>query len=856
MKVLKYIDKNGKEQSVGVMKVMPTEVLPTTGDSETAAMSQKAVTEELNKLDEKMSNIEIPEVNEKFEDLENSIYQELNAGDVILVNKTTLEKAASSPKELFKYSKEDWEPIGVVVIPSNHNVYGTGEAAMIPLLAASLATPDTGDYSTVDGIYYGPSSNVEGIDNYDAVVNLGTMNNSLPKDTVQGTSSSGYIPLMDQRMNKKCECPTDPGTYYWNTSNSSMAYIPSPYLLDGSRNPQYYTTDSPSSPSNALSDFNGKRNTEILCNKATAQPNWRTDEIIQNKYTTGYYPAACCCWRFHTLGTEQGDWYLPAAGELGYISVRSSYIYSVIDTVSSHFNKSVFQLLATGNNYMSSTPYNSSKIMIFKFRDAGDVTSIDKNSSSLKIKPFARIKIEKPNNYKFYTKEEIDEKLYDYDANGHDYVDMGPAGIWATCNVGTNNPLEGGLYFMWGETQGYTKDYVLEHPKNFYPTNYKFNGDKASGTSEQNMKLTKYVPNYAPSKYAYEGDCDNLTELELEDDAAHINMGGSWRMPSANDFSKLWRFCNTEYTKSYKGSGVGGRIFRLKSDPTKELFIIGQCGWNSNWGTAPKFSGEWGQWGHVWTRSLSAINSSYNEPTNAMVGAIESTKAYDCEQQQRCTIHGIRAILDTSLRKEKYISKKEVSETFATKDDLENIEIPEVDLSDIEAKLEGVTKAADDSHVLKEIFLNNDDIEIFPHNGTITINGFDGIKIGSTVNDRTIDIQADTDYLATKSSVDSLKQSLNLLIDGETANDAFDTLKEVDTWIKSHETEAADLVQDVIANKAKLDKIEVEKLYTSDNLDVSEFATKQQLQEENEQLKAQIQDLQSKIDDLYRIVTP
>ena len=44
----------------------------------------------------------------------------------------------------------------------------------------------------------------------------------------------------------------------------------------------------------------------------------------------------------------------------------------------------------------------------------------------------------------------------------HEYVDLGlPSGtLWATCNIGANSPEEAGLYFAWGETQGYTAEQV------------------------------------------------------------------------------------------------------------------------------------------------------------------------------------------------------------------------------------------------------------------------------------------------------------------------------------------------------------------------------------------------------------
>ena len=46
--------------------------------------------------------------------------------------------------------------------------------------------------------------------------------------------------------------------------------------------------------------------------------------------------------------------------------------------------------------------------------------------------------------------------------NGYDYVDLGlPSGtLWATCNVGASKASDAGLYFQWGDTQGYTKEQI------------------------------------------------------------------------------------------------------------------------------------------------------------------------------------------------------------------------------------------------------------------------------------------------------------------------------------------------------------------------------------------------------------
>ena len=51
--------------------------------------------------------------------------------------------------------------------------------------------------------------------------------------------------------------------------------------------------------------------------------------------------------------------------------------------------------------------------------------------------------------------------------NGYDYVDLGlPSGtLWATCNVGAERSSDYGLYFQWGDTKGYAKDYIEKSHK-------------------------------------------------------------------------------------------------------------------------------------------------------------------------------------------------------------------------------------------------------------------------------------------------------------------------------------------------------------------------------------------------------
>ena len=126
-------------------------------------------------------------------------------------------------------------------------------------------------------------------------------------------------------------------------------------------------------------------------------------------------------------------------------------------------------------------------------------------------------------------------------AGDHEYVDLGlPSGLlWATCNVGADSPEEYGDYFAWGETQ----------PKDIYDwSNYQHcNGS--------NNTLTKYCPDPC---YGYNGFSDNLSTLLPDDDAATVNWGNNWRMPTAIEWSELYQNTTSIWTNQ---NGVNGRLF-------------------------------------------------------------------------------------------------------------------------------------------------------------------------------------------------------------------------------------------------------------------------------------------------------
>ena len=251
------------------------------------------------------------------------------------------------------YPSSRYVPIGVVVVPGSHNVYGDGSCGVMSLKPMNCSTPSTGGTSE-QYMYWGVyGTDISALPNLDQVPIVGSGSNvGNASSTVTGEEYYAYLP---SDKFSAVQCPHDTDAYYYSSS-SSYDQAPSPYLTDGSRNPAYYQTSSPSSSSNALADFDGIGNTErIIAQRGTKDYNSWTP----GRTTEADYPAASCCDMFHTEGTSQGDWYLPACGELGYIMPPFNKINDAIGKMRTAYGSSVGVELGTGDYYWSSTEYSS-----------------------------------------------------------------------------------------------------------------------------------------------------------------------------------------------------------------------------------------------------------------------------------------------------------------------------------------------------------------------------------------------------------------------------------------------------------------------------------------------------------------
>ena len=213
---------------------------------------------------------------------------------------------ADSSNKLKFCTVEEWDSSlgtvqGVVVVPSNHTSDGTARIMCIK----DITSAGTESSSNVV-MAWGPIGDT-GLPNMDKVP---TWDNTI--GAAIGNNVYGYLPSTSKEgyfTGPTCACDslTKYQRYY-------TPYIPSPYLEDGSQNPDYINTVEATS-ANCLSDFDGKSNTAVLVGLGSA------------------YLAANACNLYGTTALPAGNWYLPAMGELGYMLVRFNEIQQSLQTV-------------------------------------------------------------------------------------------------------------------------------------------------------------------------------------------------------------------------------------------------------------------------------------------------------------------------------------------------------------------------------------------------------------------------------------------------------------------------------------------------------------------------------------------
>lgn len=138
------------------------------------------------------------------------------------------------------------------------------------------------------------------------------------------------------------------------------------------------------------------------------------------------------------------------------------------------------------------------------------------------------------------------------------YVDLGLTSgtLWCTTNVGANREIECGDYYSWGEFE--TKSSYMSATYSLW---------EIDNTMEYDIDIYKYNDFYDTGKIV-----DFLSVLEPEDDAATVNMGSHWCIPSVEQATELLNETDWEIVENYKNTSVNGILFKSKTN-NNTMFI-------------------------------------------------------------------------------------------------------------------------------------------------------------------------------------------------------------------------------------------------------------------------------------------
>jgi len=204
--------------------------------------------------------------------------------------------------------------------------------------------------------------------------------------------------------------------------------------------------------------------------------------------------------------------------------------------------------------------------------------------------------------------------------NGYGYVDLGlPSGtLWAYSNVGANSPTEYGNYYAWGETS--TKE-------TYDWTTYQYcNGSETT--------LTKYC---FDESYGLDGYTDSITTLENDDDAASVNWGVGWRMPTDTEMEELYDNCTKTRIEQ------DGKLVYKLTGPNGNSVVFPAAGYREEGNLELP-----GTLGLYWSSSV-----LQSEPDYATTIYVDYDDDFGMDPKQRCKGLSVRPVCVQSKKKRK-----------------------------------------------------------------------------------------------------------------------------------------------------------------------------------------------------------
>ena len=141
-------------------------------------------------------------------------------------------------------------------------------------------------------------------------------------------------------------------------------------------------------------------------------------------------------------------------------------------------------------------------------------------------------------------------------------VDLGLSVKWASFNLGASNPEEYGGYYQWAGTVDVSDTSIYLDWDN---CPYHTGTDESSGWTKYNT-ISSF------------GTVDNKTVLDAEDDAATVHLGGSWRMPTEEEWNELMNTSNCSWTWTSLWGVNGYKVQSLKAGYTENYIFLPAAG--------------------------------------------------------------------------------------------------------------------------------------------------------------------------------------------------------------------------------------------------------------------------------------
>ena len=276
------------------------------------------------KVEKTYQNIEYPILREIFEEKKTyNVKDTISDGTILYINDQGERKYSKD----FKTKIPGYHPIGIKIVNAGY-FSPESPAIYMGLKHLSIKDPENGYKEQGNQLnfinnypYFGmagieiPIKTYDKICYFDETHTVGVKNLYPPTDDFSKLPNGQYNSAFNEDGTPKWPAPNDRA--YRNQPTTTPSTVATMTVLndDDTLNMDLLDEDC------ALLDWDGKTNNEIIKNswydeygnmKCPEYADWESVSTMYNPTNKSFSPAVACALRYHTVGTEPGDWYVPS----------------------------------------------------------------------------------------------------------------------------------------------------------------------------------------------------------------------------------------------------------------------------------------------------------------------------------------------------------------------------------------------------------------------------------------------------------------------------------------------------------------------------------------------------------------